>query len=155
MGRANGLHKFIMSFNACWLNQLFEFIYFPSSVLAVSIISMSDRSKAAVTKALADPNVSVASLEQVIDRTLDYVGVRNLDTYIDKAGDQNQWRKVCQAKGMASMGFMVDELVDVCRNGVVPSKKLEAAIIARNTFKKLNWTDTGIQEYANVRGGWL
>ena len=119
----------------------------------MSIVSMAPCSKPAVAKALADPNVSVASLETAIDNTLDHIGVRNLDTYVDKAGDQNQWRKVCQAKGMAALGFMVGELVGICRNGVAPSKKLEHAIIAWNAAKKLNWTDTQIAEYANVRGG--
>ena len=103
-------------------------------------------------RALVDPTVSVASLEQVTDETLLNAGHRNLDWYLQQAGDQIQWREACQPKGMAAVGVMVAALAIRCRDGVGPTKKLEVAIIARNRSTRLKYMELTIDEFANVRG---
>ena len=49
-------------------------------------------------------------------------------------------------KGMAATTFLVNELVSVCTKGVVSTKKLESARIARNVHNQLQWAELNISE---------
>ena len=97
-----------------------------------------DRVMAAPSRTVADKLIMVSSLEQAIDATLDHFGSRNIDEYLDNGLDQTQWRATPNGKHMSSLAFMVDQFIGTggCTNGVIPTKKLQQALEARNAAKK-------------------
>ena len=93
---------------------------------------------AAPSRTVADKLIMVSSLEQAIDATLDHFGSRNIDEYLEKGGDQTQWRATPNGKHMSSLAFMVEQFIGVggCTNGVIPTQKMQQALEARNFAKK-------------------
>ena len=97
---------------------------FAAVCLPFSPARFCDRVMAGPSRTVADKHIMVSSLEQAIDATLDHFGSRNIDEYLDKGGDQTQWRATPNGKHMSSLAFMVDQFIGTggCTNGVIPTK---------------------------------
>ena len=109
---------------------------------------------ASMGRTVADKNIMVSSLELAIDATLENFGSRNIDEYLDKGGDQTQWRSTPNGNHMSALAYMVDEFIVTggCTNGVIPTKKLQQAIEARNAAKRMNFSSCGNAEFVCTRG---
>jgi hypothetical protein len=105
-----------------------------------------------MARSVADCSITVVSLECAIHEGLSKYPSKDLDETLKLFGDQTLWNSGPKANFLAVAAPMLFPIIQVCRNGVVPSKKFETALLSQNCHTKLNFTkDTNI-EFANTRG---
>ena len=74
------------------------------------------------SRAIADKDISVEQLQNCVVTVIKAIGHRDIDDYLLAAGDQTSWNPT--AKPIAAKCHrVVDCFVDVCPNGVIPTKK--------------------------------
>ena len=57
-----------------------------------------------------------------------------------------------KADNLATVCPLIDAIVDACKNGVAPTKKLEVALKARNAVARMKFTEENIDVWCNNRG---
>ena len=100
----------------------------------------------------ADENITVAQLETALVSSLSEFGNHDLQLLLDSGGDQAQWRSKIRADAMKPLARMITFFAECCENGVIPTVKLEHAILNCNSKKRLNWTDKSNDDFANKAG---
>ena len=101
---------------------------------------------------VADSSITVASLESALHDGLSKYTSNDLDETLKIFGDQVVWNNGPEANLLALAAPLLAPIVNLCKNGVVPSKKFETALMCRNAQQKLNFSKDSNAEFCNTRG---
>ena len=104
------------------------------------------------TRKVADASITVANLENALHDGLSKYPSNDLDETLKIFGDQVMWNNDPKANLLALAAPLISPIVNLCKNGVVPSKKFETALLGRNTHQKMNFSKDSNNEFANTRG---
>ena len=109
-------------------------------------------SKMAKQRAVADPSITVQQLEAGLTDAMKSYTSKDLDEVLGVFGDQVDWNRGSKPDLLALATPFFTPLVKLCSNGVLPTRKLELAITAKNSAEKLNFTSEVTEAFSNLRG---
>ena len=101
---------------------------------------------------VADSSITVAGLENALHDGLSKYTSNDLDETLKIFGDQVVWNNGPKANLLALAAPLLAPIVNLCKNGVVPSKKFETALLGRNSQSKMNFSKESNNEFCNTRG---
>ena len=101
---------------------------------------------------VADSSITVAGLENALHAGLRKYTSNDLDETLKIFGDQVVWNNGPKANLLALAAPLLAPIVNLCKNGVVPSKKFETALLGRNAQSKMNLSKESNNEFCNTRG---
>ena len=105
-------------------------------VCRLSMMSASSSSRRHKARAIADKNISVEELRACLSTFIKESGSRDIDDYLLAAGDQTCWNPTAKPQAV-KCHRLVELFVEVCSNCIIPSKKLDLALLAEHQQKPI------------------
>ena len=103
-------------------------------------------------RVVADPSITVQQLETSLTDAMKSYTSKDLDCVLSIFGDQVDWNRGSKPYLLALATPFFTPFVKLCNNGVLPTRKLELAITAKNSVGKLNFTSEVTEAFSNLRG---